>query len=994
MSHRRQLYMGLGGPALLIGMMGLVLGPLSGERQRAPIAPADNRLEAVQALPAELIKQQAFEAYREQPLSFIANAGQLDSRVRYYAQGSGYGFYFTPQEAVFAFVKPEAEEARRGASVVRATAVAGKQSGSRGYALALRFLGANPDVMVEGAARAPGVVNYLIGNDRGRWRTGLASFEQVVYRDLWPGIDMLIGGQAGQLKYEFEVQPGARVEDIRLTYGGATQLSLTATGDLLIETPVGDLTDSRPVSYQRIGGREVAVQTRFALQEDQAAEFGFAVVGRDPRHPLRLDPGLIYSTFLGGAANEEVRGFALDADGNAYVTGRTFSPDYPTTPGAQDNSYNGGSVFGGDVFVTKLGANGVALYSTFLGGASDEFPRAFALDADGNAYVTGTTRSADYPTTPGAQDNSFNGGRFDVFVTKLNANGAALYSTFLGGADFEDASGLALDAAGNAYVTGNTSSTDYPTRPGAQDNSHNGSYDVFVTKLNATGSALLYSTFLGGADFEDASGLALDAADNAHVTGLTFSADYPTTPGAQDNSFNFLGDVFVTKLNANGAALYSTFLGGSNFEVPSALVLDAADNAYVTGGTFSTNYPTTPGAQDNSHNGGLDVFVTKLGGNGAALYSTFLGGAGDDDPVGGLALDATGNAHVTGFTRSADYPTTPGAQDNSYNSFGDVFVTKLGGNGAALYSTFLGGADFEGASGLALDASGNAHVTGLTGSADYPTTPGAQDNSYNGGGDVFVTKLGADGAALYSTFLGGGRVESPSALALDASGNAHVTGSTISPDYPTTPGAQDNSHNGDSDVFVTKLNLAGQVLCGGLNATIVGTDGNDTLIGSRDRDVIDGLGGNDRIEGRGGNDVICGGSGFDFLFGGDGDDRLYGRAGNDRLDGGPGKDFLIGDNGEDTLEGGIGDDELWGGEGNDRLYGLPGNDFLEAGAGADLLVGGEGNDLLAGRGGADRLEGGQGDDRLEGGDSFDVCDGGPQLVADSAVDCERTTGVP
>ena len=984
MGYRRQLYFGLAVPALLIGIVGLVFGPVPGERQRTPIAPAANRSEAVQASPTELIKQKAFQAYREQPLRFIANAGQLDARVRYYAQGSGYGFYLSPQEAVFGFVKPAAEGARRGASVVSAAAVARQQSRSSGYALALRFLGANPDVRVEGAARAPGVVNYLIGSDPDRWRTGLPTFEQVVYRDLWPGIDMLIGGQAGQLKYEFEVQPGARVEDIRLTYAGARQLSLTAAGDLLIETPVGALTDSRPVSYQRIGGRDVAVQTRFALQEDGAAAFGFAVAGRDPRHALRIDPGLIYSTFLGGRGGDGPSALALDADGNAYVTGATGSPNYPTTPGAQDNSHNGEL----DVFVTKLGGDGAVLYSTFLGGARADEPVAFALDADGNAYVTGVTASTDYPTTPGAHDNSYNGGFLDVFVTKLGADGAALYSTFLGGARDEFASAFALDAGGNAYVTGYTESRKYPTTPGAHDNSYNGGFfDVFVTKLGAAGSALVYSTFLGGAEDEFASALALDDAGNAYVTGRTGSTDYPTTPGAHDNSYNGELDVFVTKLSAAGSALvYSTFLGGASDEFADAFALDADGNAHVTGLTVSANYPTTPGAQDNSFNGLTDVFVTKLGANGAAIYSTFLGGADAEGPSG-LALDATGKAHVTGITHSADYPTTPGAEDNSHNGSHDVFVTKLGANGTALYSTFLGGTDLEVPQAFALDAAGNAYVTGLTASTDYPTTPGAQDNSYSGGlSDVFVTKLGAAGSALvYSTFLGGSDQEVARGLTLDAAGNAYVTGATRSADYPTTPGAQDNSFNGGSDVFVTKLNLAEQVLCGGLNATIVGTEGNDTLIGGRDRDVVDGLGGNDRIEGRAGDDVICGGSGFDLLFGGDGDDRLYGRAGNDRLDGGSDQDFL---------EGGTEDDELWGGEGNDHLYGLPGDDFLEAGNGADLLIGGEGNDILDGRSGEDKLYGGRNDDRLDGGDSFDHCEGGPQVVGDTARDCESVTGVP
>jgi Beta-propeller repeat len=361
-------------------------------------------------------KGQLFAAYGELPLAFVTNAGQTDARVRYSAQGAGIAVFLTRSEAMLALERPGPKGKRNGAAV------------------ALRFLGANRHVVIRAEHPGRGRVNYLLGDDPAKWRTGLRTYERIVYRELWPGVDLVFYGQSGQLKYEFLVRAGAHVADIKLTYRGARQLSLDSAGNLLVRTPAGDLSDKSPVSYQLVDGKRAPVTSRFAL--DRRGGYGFALGrGYDRRYPLVIDPGLLYSTYLGGGGIDVGHGIAVDGAGSAYVTGETSSVDFPTTAGAFDTTYNGGSE---DAFVTKLSASGAALvYSTYLGGNGLDGGSAVAVDASGDAYVSGLTISADFPTTAGAFNTTFNGSG-DAFVTKLDASGAApVFSTYLGGGSLD-----------------------------------------------------------------------------------------------------------------------------------------------------------------------------------------------------------------------------------------------------------------------------------------------------------------------------------------------------------------------------------------------------------------------------------------------------------------------------------------------------------------------------------------------------------------------------
>lgn len=669
-------------------------------------------------------RRRALDAYQKLPLSFVPNAGQTDQSVRYYARGNGFGFYFTPDKVVLSFTK-----------------------GGKGAALHLTPLGASASARLEADRRGSGKVSYLVGSKR---HASLPTYQEIAYRDLWPGIDMVLRGQGGKLKYEFRLAPGADPSRIRLAYRGAEGLSLGTAGNLLISTPLGTLRDARPRSYQRIGAKRRPIQSRYIVDE-RASTFGLALQGSyDHRRPLVIDPGLAYSTYLGGTLTESPADIAVDGAGHAYVTGGSQSPNFPTTPGAFDETH----VNVRDAFVAKLNATGSALvYATYIGGSAHEGGLGIAVDAAGSAYVSGGTGSSDFPATTGAFDETHNGNE-DVWVAKLSPAGTSLiYCTFLGGSSPEGDFGaaIAVDPSGHAHVTGGAGPSGFPTTPGAFDESQNGVLDAFVAKLNTTGSALDYSTYLGGTAHEAATGIALDQSGNAYIGGNTASPEFPTTAGGFDTLHNGGLDAFVTKLNPVGSTplSYSTFIGGSGSDVGQGLVLDPSGNAYVSGWTGSSNFPTTVGALDETHNGGFDVFVTKLNPADAAplSYSTYIGGAADDRGFG-VAVDSLGSAYVAGNTTSSNFPTTTGAFDESHNGDADAFVTKLNPAGSfpLAYSTYLGGAAFDEARGIALDGSASAYVTGATQSSGFPTTPGALDASLDGNRDVFVTKLVPVGA--------------------------------------------------------------------------------------------------------------------------------------------------------------------------------------------------------------------------------------------------------
>ena len=692
------------------------------------------------------------------PLSFEVNRGQTEADAKFVARGGGYTLLLTNRgEPVLALQgQPRRPAQRRADGRRQANPVSEPPAPAERVLLRLAFPGGNPSPQVQGEQRLPGYSNYLIGNDPAKWLTGVPHYARVRYREVYPGVDVLYYAKDQQLEYDFIVRPGTNPDSIRLTVQGPEGIERSEPGSLALKTAVGRVLLRKPVAYQQGPDGEQEVACNYFLDKGKV---GFALGEYDRSQELRIDPVLSYAATL------------------------------------------------------------------------DTSIRAIAVDASGNSYLAGTTPSASFPTTPGAFQPA-NRGNMDAVIAKLDPSGSTLlFATYLGGTDHDSAAAIALDSSGNVIVAGWTSSANFPTSNAFQSTCSScassdptSRSDAFASKLNATGTQLLYSTYLGGSGGDGAGGVALDASGLVLVTGSTNSTNFPTTAGAfqmayggNNNVVDNWGDVFIAKLDTtqSGAAslLFSTYLGGSSADGGSAIAVDAAGFAFVTGTTRSPNFPTANAFQSACASCSAatkgpagptptyDAFVSKLNATGTALvYSTFLGG-NDYDAGRGIVLDSLGNAHVAGETRSNNFPTTAGAFQTSYRGAGDAFVTKLNAAGSTLtYSSFVGGSGYDTATGMALDSAGNAYLTGSSGSDDFPTLNPLQ--GYSGGAcdlgdwglfpcwDAVVLKIDPSGSMLiYSTYLGGaGADDSGAGIAVDSVGDAYVAG-TAGGTFPLTQGA-------------------------------------------------------------------------------------------------------------------------------------------------------------------------------------------------------------
>ena len=698
-----------------IGLLGLL-----SSSQAVPIAPLRSAAHAYQL-----------------PLTFEVNQGQTDDEVDFLARGPGYNIFLTATEAVFALPKASAKSGQR--PVMR-----------------MRLIGSAADPVVQGVDALPGKVNYFRGQDSASWQTKVPTYRRVKYSAVYPGIDLVYYGQSKQLEYDFILAPGADAGAIRLAFAGVEQTTVDARGDLVLKTAGEPLRFQKPIIYQIEGGRRHTVEGGYVHRSRH--QIGFRVGAYDRTRPLIIDPVLSYSTYLGGSGHDYGHGIAVDATGAVYVSGFTKSADFPTVNAVQP-ALNTGE----DMFVAKLTPDGTALvYATYLGGSSGDSGQgvvvhSIAVDSAGAAFVSAITYSSDFPTANAFQ--SANKGSGDAVVVKLSPDGSRLiYSTYLGGSGVETTAAIAVDLAGAAYIAGGTGSPDFPTVNALQPWPGNvGQSNAFVAKLAADGSALLYSTFLGGTSQHEANDIAVDSLGAAYVIGTTESADFPSVnplpaPGGE-------WDAFVTKLAPDGTRLiYSTHLGGSGFEEGYGIAIDASGAAYVTGRTNSRDFPTMNPPQPQL-GGDIDAFVVKIAPEGGAMiYGTYLGGSVFD--VGShIAVDTAGAAYVTGFTgfNSSDFPTMnpiQGALRGGGGAF-DAFVSKLSADGTSLiYSTYLGGSGSEAGSSIATDASGAAYVTGNTTSTNFPTTPTALQPKFGVlcvGNDVnteaFVVKITDDSLA-------------------------------------------------------------------------------------------------------------------------------------------------------------------------------------------------------------------------------------------------------
>jgi YVTN family beta-propeller protein len=686
---------------------------------------------------------QPAQAQEETALLFIENVGQFpDGRTRFQAN-LGQMTLHLADEALWL-------------TVVEAPARESQAASSQGVNLKLSFANANPAPRLEPFNPIELPLSYFGGRDPAAWQTNVPVWGGVRYVELYPGLDLEITAEAGQVVTRLVVreaalmESGSSLQDVSLQVEGAAEIAVNEAGQLRLTTTIGQFTwpllqlvgaDDQPLALpaapKQVGEFEIAAPFAPAVKR-AGSSLPAEVVAAEAAD-------LLYSTFLGGSSGgEEGRAIAVDQAGNAYVVGNTISADFPVTPGAFDTSLDSG-----DAFVAKLNPTGTALiYATFISGGRGF---AIAVDEAGSAYIGGDTASADFPVTPGAADPDYNDGG-DAFVLKLSPDGTALaYATYLGGSGTELGFGLAVDELGQAYATGFTASADFPATPGAVDPDYNGGgpfgHDAFVAKLNPAGTALVYATYLGGSNSDEGYAIAVDEAGNTYLAGQTESTDFPVTPGAFDLTFR---RSFVAKLNPSGAELvYATYLGGNGADLAWAIAVDQAGQAYVAGDAVSTNFPTTPGAFQTTAHGSDDIthlgdaFVVKFNSAGSALiYGTYVGGS-DHDNGFGLAIDEANQAYLTGSTYSSDFPTTPGAFQTRLDGYPDAFVAKLNASGSGLaYGTYLGGQFGEAAYTIVAGGeTGQVYLTGYTSSPDFPVSEPAFSTERAGGQDAFVTRL-------------------------------------------------------------------------------------------------------------------------------------------------------------------------------------------------------------------------------------------------------------
>lgn len=640
------------------------------------------------------------ESYRRLPLAF-------EKQGDFFARGDGYTV-----------------ELRRGELVI------GTRDGTR---LSWKF---TATAAPEALDPLPTRTHYFMGNRPSRWRTGIPSYARVRYRNVYPGIDLIFYGKQRQLEFDFLVAPGADPRSIEMTWRGVDKIEAGPDGDLLL----GPVRLKKPYIFQRTGGVYKTIHGHYVVKHSGLVAFQLGAFDR--RLPLVIDPVLAFSTTFGGSDEDRANDVAVDRFGNAYVVGTTESSNFPVIPDPHKPRFG---VAGTDVFVMKWPARGgFPIYSAIIGGSGDDFGLAIAVDLSGNAYVTGSTNSFNFPNVFGTLIPGFGGGRSDAFAVKLNAQGSALlYSGYLGGFGFDAGAGIAVDSSDNAYITGRTNSTDFPTTPGAfQPFRKDVDFDVFVSKINPAGTLLIYSTFLGGGGDDVGNSIAVDRRHEAFVTGATLSPGFPVTFNAFQTVCGQRSDGFLTRLNRSGSALvFSSCLGGSGNDESNRVALDAEEFPYTAGSTSSSNFPTTAADFPGSCDGEGAAFVSKWNRAGDLIYSVCVGGSGEDLGLG-LSVDQSGSAAVSGQTRSPDFPVTPDALQSQLRGESDGFVAKLSPSGGGLLSsTYLGGSGQDGATGIAFDREAAAWVTGFTTSPDFPVTADAPFSGLAGRLDAFLSKL-------------------------------------------------------------------------------------------------------------------------------------------------------------------------------------------------------------------------------------------------------------
>jgi uncharacterized repeat protein (TIGR01451 family) len=680
---------------------------------------------------ADATKTEMLHAISQLPMSFEINRGQTDKRVQFLSRGAGYTLFLTRDSAVLALPVPSGKPApTQSAAAAETHSLPYVGSNTRfdspdrrasrsEEVLTMRVAGANRHARVSGLGEQAARSNYYIGNDPSQWRTRVANYEKVRYAAVYPGVDLIYYGNQKQLEYDFVVGPGADPRSIALTFGGGSDgsrqipLNINEDGNLVAALEGGAVSFHKPIVYQNGPTGRTAIEGRYLLKAD--GRVGFELGAYDHSKQLVIDPVLSYSTYLGGSSDDIAYGICYGVRfGQPIIVGSTRSADFPEVK----NLYTYGGAR--DIFVAKYNpALTQLIFATYIGGSNDDVPSQVVQDVYGDIFLVGYSLSTNFPVRGPVFQKTFKGGSVtgDAVVVEVESAGFYLeWSSYLGGSGDDQAFGVAVDTPGNVYVSGHTTSTDFPVTPGAYQttcpvDASGGCSTAFVTTVNPKGTGLVYSTFLGGSNGlgESAYGIALDANNNAYLSGITGSPNFPTTPKAyktqcgSDGLCNGTYDGFVAQLNSTGTQLLaSTFLGGSGFDYTAGIAVKPTA-IYVSGSTVSTDFPTTSTAVQKTYGGASpgcvvstgtcgDATVSKLNTALTALqYSTYLGGSLDDNPGMSMAVDANGYIYVTGQTASPDFPQVNPMQAAYGGGSSDAFLTQITPTGGFGYSTYFGG---------------------------------------------------------------------------------------------------------------------------------------------------------------------------------------------------------------------------------------------------------------------------------------------------------------
>ncbi|MGB9072202.1 MAG: choice-of-anchor D domain-containing protein [Terriglobales bacterium] len=741
--------------------------------------------------------------YGKLPLTFEANRGQTDPRVKFLSHGPGYSVFLTSGQMVLA-LRPSAVMS----NAAKNSAVPAANQKPADAVIQINLVGANPNPKVVGEDLQPGKVNYFIGKDPKQWQKNVSIYKQVRYKGVYPGIDLVYYGNQSRVEHDFVIAPGADPSQIQLDIKGADRLSLAPNADLVLHKGSDEVRLQAPILYQEFHGMRVPITGQYTVNNSNRVSFTLGQY--DKTMPLVIDPVLVYGTFLGGLANDQAVGITVDSDGSAYVAGSTQSTNFPLA------GQNGAPPSGTNVFLAKLDVSGSSLvYADYIGGNSEDYPAAIAMDSSNHVFITGYTYSGDFPVVNAYQPN--NAGGTDGFVTEVAADGASLlYSSYLGGSNYDYPTSIALDGTGNIFVAGRTSSTDFPTANAFQStvspnqNGYYGEYG-FLTKLTPDGSSLVYSTYYAGSTnvvqtcwgqpcwpspYTDVNGVAVDLGGNAYLAGVTNTYDFPVTQGAYQTSNTTTYDQqvgFVGEFSSSGNLVYSTYFGATpdNYYLQLiAVAVDTTGSAYIVGETYpwSNTLPiTTPNLCDPAQSSCSSGFITKFDPTGSTLaYSTFLATNVDANPQT-LLVDANGDAYVLNESGGGDQTFLVNPIE-TFNNQSDLLVQEIDPTGGTqLFSTFLGGNGDDYPGGIAVDSTGAIYVTGYTNSSDYPVTAAALQNTIGGNYDAFVTKIGTATAPAVSlspsliqfSIRPVGSVSQPNTSLLRNMGSAQLTISNI-----------------------------------------------------------------------------------------------------------------------------------------------------------------------------------------------------------------------